>query len=193
MVILKDWPFNTDIQQLHLLSENVSGVVEAKDVLLELNLMIKKSPVPAVGLAAPQISIFKKAAIINVPGFNKLELINPIITKYSGNYFNFEEGCLSLPGIGVSTHRFSEIELTNYRVEEGVLVPETLTIYAGKNQSNTSRLYLAAIQHEVAHLYGHLMIDQDVRIKPVEYPSKPERNSRCPCNSGKKYKHCCGK
>ncbi|MGB2984925.1 MAG: SEC-C metal-binding domain-containing protein [Phycisphaerae bacterium] len=30
-------------------------------------------------------------------------------------------------------------------------------------------------------------------IEPIHADAKPKRNDPCPCGSGKKYKHCCGK
>jgi preprotein translocase subunit SecA len=30
-------------------------------------------------------------------------------------------------------------------------------------------------------------------IDPIRSEEKPKRNDPCPCGSGKKYKHCCGK
>ena len=30
-------------------------------------------------------------------------------------------------------------------------------------------------------------------VEPIHAADKPKRNDPCPCGSGKKYKHCCGK
>jgi hypothetical protein len=30
-------------------------------------------------------------------------------------------------------------------------------------------------------------------VDPIRSDAKPRRNALCPCGSGKKYKHCCGK
>jgi preprotein translocase subunit SecA len=30
-------------------------------------------------------------------------------------------------------------------------------------------------------------------VEPISGETKPKRNDPCPCGSGKKYKHCCGK
>lgn len=30
-------------------------------------------------------------------------------------------------------------------------------------------------------------------VEPIRTDAKPRRNDPCPCGSGKKYKHCCGK
>ncbi len=30
-------------------------------------------------------------------------------------------------------------------------------------------------------------------VEPIHVEKQPKRNDPCPCGSGKKYKHCCGK
>ena len=35
--------------------------------------------------------------------------------------------------------------------------------------------------------------DEEIEVKPVRNDNKVGRNDPCPCGSGKKYKHCCGK
>ena len=30
-------------------------------------------------------------------------------------------------------------------------------------------------------------------VEPIQSETKPKRNDKCPCGSGKKYKQCCGK
>jgi preprotein translocase subunit SecA len=30
-------------------------------------------------------------------------------------------------------------------------------------------------------------------VEPIHVEKHPQRNDPCPCGSGKKYKHCCGK
>ncbi len=30
-------------------------------------------------------------------------------------------------------------------------------------------------------------------VEPIHTEKQPKRNDPCPCGSGKKYKHCCGK
>lgn len=36
-------------------------------------------------------------------------------------------------------------------------------------------------------------VDGDAKVVQVVSPPRPGRNSMCGCNSGKKYKHCCGR
>jgi preprotein translocase subunit SecA len=55
---------------------------------------------------------------------------------------------------------------------------------------------LASIQHDVAHGIYHVGIAKETPQKKKEavmVGKKVGRNDPCPCGSGKKYKHCCGK
>jgi preprotein translocase subunit SecA len=55
---------------------------------------------------------------------------------------------------------------------------------------------LASIQHDVAHSIYHVGIAKEAPQKKKEAVmagKKVGRNDLCPCGSGKKYKHCCGK
>ena len=49
-----------------------------------------------VGLAAPQVGILKRVAVINI-GDGNIELVNPVVVAFSGEQRE-EEGCLSCPG-----------------------------------------------------------------------------------------------
>jgi preprotein translocase subunit SecA len=55
---------------------------------------------------------------------------------------------------------------------------------------------LASIQHDVVHSIYHVGIAKEAPQKKKEavpVGKKVGRNDPCPCGSGKKYKHCCGK
>jgi len=54
---------------------------------------------------------------------------------------------------------------------------------------------LASIQHDVVHSIYHVTISKEPPRKKqaVVAGKKVGRNAPCPCGSGKKYKHCCGK
>lgn len=109
-----------------------------------------------VGLAAPQIGIGKRIAVIDITSgedeSQKLVLINPEIIKTEGSQTG-EEGCLSLP-----TFR------------ETVTRPKTVTIRAqdgkGKVYEMTGEDLLArAFLHETDHLHGKLYINH---ISPLK-------------------------
>lgn len=103
-----------------------------------------------VGLAAPQVGILKRAAIIDV-GDGVIELINPEITEQSGSQTG-SEGCLSVPDV------WGEVER-----------PNVVTVKAqdrnGKWFKITGEELLArAFCHEIEHLDGKLFLDRVIRF-----------------------------
>ena len=102
-----------------------------------------------VGLAAPQIGVSKKIAVIDVSnGENpqdKLVLINPRIVHVEGRQQG-EEGCLSIPGFREQVRRGKRVTLRaqNAKGEEFEKMGEDLL----------ARAFL----HETDHLYGKLYI-----------------------------------
>src|SRR5215467_4498406 len=102
-----------------------------------------------VGLAAPQIGISRKIAVIDVSNgenpADKLVLINPEVMRVEGKQVG-EEGCLSIPG-------FRE------QVKRGKRVTVRAQDAKGEFFEMTGEDLLArAFQHETDHLYGRLYI-----------------------------------
>ena len=102
-----------------------------------------------VGLAAPQIGVGKKIAVIDVSnGENpddKLVLINPKILHVEGKQVG-EEGCLSIPGFREQVRRGKRVTVRaqNAKGDEFEMTGEDLL----------ARAFL----HETDHLYGRLYI-----------------------------------
>lgn len=109
-----------------------------------------------IGLAAPQISISKRIAVVDLSfgktAKDKLVLINPEVTFTEGRQVE-EEGCLSLPDI-----------------REKVVRPEKVKVkaqdVAGKwFEVEGDELLARALLHEIDHLDGVLFIDRISRLK----------------------------
>jgi peptide deformylase len=109
-----------------------------------------------VGLAAPQIGIAKKIAVIDCSnGENpdeKLVLINPKILHVEGKQVG-EEGCLSIPGFREQVRRGKRVTVRaqNAKGEEFEMTGEDLL----------ARAFL----HETDHLYGRLYITHVSALK----------------------------
>ena len=99
-----------------------------------------------VGLAAPQVGILKRIAVIDV-GDGPINLINPEIIAVEGSYID-EEGCLSLPGEAGNVERPYKVTVRalNEKGEEFILTGE--------------ELLARALCHEIDHLDGVLFIDK---------------------------------
>jgi len=109
-----------------------------------------------VGLAAPQIGISRKIAVIDISNAenpaDKLVLINPRIVKVEGKQEG-EEGCLSIPG-------FRE------QVRRGKRVTVRAQNAGGEFFEKTGEDLLArAFQHETDHLFGRLYISHISALK----------------------------
>ena len=99
-----------------------------------------------VGLAAPQVGILRRIAVIEVEEGKVYELINPKIIAYSGEQVG-NEGCLSNPGKYGTVKRPMAVTVraTNRHGEEYELVGR--------------ELLARAICHECDHLDGKLYTD----------------------------------
>ena len=107
-----------------------------------------------IGLAAIQVAYAKKVLILNIPQEdgeqpkeNLLEIINPILTRKSGESV-YQEGCLSVPSFYEDITRFEKVSI-NYQDRDG-----------NTKQLDADGLLSIAIQHEIDHLNGILFIDK---------------------------------
>jgi preprotein translocase subunit SecA len=71
---------------------------------------------------------------------------------------------------------------------------QPLVVYKREGHASFEAL-LAGIQHDVVHSIYRVGIAREAPKKKEAVPvgKKVGRNDPCPCGSGKKYKHCCGK
>ncbi len=106
-----------------------------------------------VGLAAVQVGIDKQLAVVDV-GDGLIKLINPAILKREGSEIQ-EEGCLSVPGARVKVKRAKKI-VVSFLNENGEI-----------KQVKAENLLARAIQHELDHLSGTLIIDYLNPIKKI--------------------------
>jgi len=100
----------------------------------------------AAGLAAPQLGLKKRIAVIGLED-KVYVLINPKITKKSRQKEKGQEGCLSLPGVYVNVKRPKEVEIEFLNRK-------------GETQKIKAKDFLARVmQHEIDHLNGRLIVD----------------------------------
>lgn len=104
------------------------------------------------GLAAPQVGILRRIAVVEVEEGQVIELINPKIVAFAGEQEE-QEGCLSIPGRWGITKR-----------------PRHVTVRAVNRHGETfevsgSDLLARALCHEIDHLDGKLFTDCVVRYE----------------------------
>jgi peptide deformylase len=112
---------------------------------------------PGIGLAAIQVGVPKRLIVLDVSDEEDeprpLTLFNPEILKLGDATRVHEEGCLSIPDFRVEIERPASLVL-GYIDREGK--PQEL---------KAEGLLATAIQHEVDHLNGKLIIDFLSRLK----------------------------
>ena len=111
---------------------------------------------PGVGLAAPQVGVSKRLAVIDIGSRDEkyplIVLVNPHIVSSEGE-IEFEEGCLSIPEYTAKVRRSEK------------LVVRAQDRQGSKVEIEAGGLLAIALQHEIDHLDGLLLID---RISPIK-------------------------
>ncbi len=106
---------------------------------------------PGVGLAAPQIGVNKKIAIIDLSvGADPaavLVLVNPVVLEASGDQQE-EEGCLSVPDLTEKVIRPARVRV---RAADGS---------GSLREIEGTGLLARALCHETDHLNGLLFVDR---------------------------------
>jgi len=134
---------------------------------------------PGVGLAAPQVGIGRRVIVLDIhgedeePGNRLLRLINPVIAEREGE-ITWEEGCLSVPDLTAPVKRARRVLVRAWTPDEREIELEGEDLLA------------VALQHEIDHLDGKLVLDHLSRLKRDLYRSrrrKLERQGR-PASSG---------
>jgi len=112
---------------------------------------------PGVGLAAVQVGVPRRLIVLDTAKDKAppkpLVLINPEIVTLGSELRMHEEGCLSIPDVQVEIERPSTVTI-RYLDREGK--PQEL---------KAEGLLATAIQHEIDHLDGKLIIDFLSRLK----------------------------
>ncbi len=124
---------------------------------------------PGVGLAAPQVNLSIRLIVMDaglyktdypeVEGFNRV-LINPRIVKEEGEEWEFNEACLSLPG------------LAEYVMRKPIITLKYQDENFDKHEEVIDGMAARIIQHEHDHLEGILFIDHVSSLKKVLLKNK---------------------
>lgn len=122
---------------------------------------------PGIGLAATQVNIHLRIVVIDVSQEkdDPLCLINPQIVADEGSE-EYEEGCLSVPGIYESVERAETIKVKALNRDGESFVLET------------DGLLAVCIQHELDHLEGKLFVDYLSPLKRNRIKKKMEKQQK---------------
>jgi len=142
------------------IDENIRNLITKMEEILDKN--------NGVGLAAPQIGENKRIFITKVPGDILRVFINPEIIQTSQELENYEEGCLSIPGVWAKVVRPTAIAMQAWDSKGKVFRVDVEGILA------------RVIQHEFDHLNGILFTDRldekqrEKALKVYDRKNKPK-------------------
>jgi peptide deformylase len=141
------------LRPIHLLSSPVlrqhSDEVEVVDETVQTlvqDLFDTMHAADGIGLAANQVGLARRVAVVHAGDDPALVLINPVIVEREGKEKE-EEGCLSIPDIFGDVNRAERI------------VVETTDLDGERVRHELTDLTARAVQHEIDHLDGVLFLD----------------------------------
>ena len=122
-----------------------------------------------IGLAAPQVGVSRRVIVLDVninEGDNHpvLMLANPEITRAEGSE-ELEEGCLSVPEFTTVIKRSAEVTVKGLDRDGKEVTIEAASLLA------------IALQHEIDHLDGKLILDRASSIKREFYKKRLKKNT----------------
>jgi peptide deformylase len=122
---------------------------------------------PGVGLAATQVDVHKRVIVIDITETRDqlLVLVNPTILETRG-ISDFEEGCLSVPGI------FEKIERAEW------IKVRALDKGAQPFELEASGLLSVCIQHEMDHLEGKVFVEYLSRLKQTRILARIKKQEK---------------
>jgi len=122
---------------------------------------------PGIGLAATQVDVHQQVIVMDISeDKSKLQVfINPRILQADGLQ-EFEEGCLSVPGIFEIVKRPEKITV------------EALDIEGKKFKLNADGLLAVCIQHEMDHLKGKVFVEYLSQLKQIRIKNKMKKRLR---------------
>jgi peptide deformylase len=122
-----------------------------------------------IGLAACQIGVSRRVVVLDVspmdPQHSFFALINPEIISEEGD-IDHEEGCLSVPDCLEKVKRKEKVCVRG-------LSPEGMEI-----EIKGDGILAIALQHEIDHINGVLILDRVSRLKREIYRNKLKKEKR---------------
>lgn len=126
-------------------AKRVSSVDKSIQKLID-NMIDTMREASGVGLAAPQVGVSLRIAVIEIPDEEVITLINPEIVKRYGER-TLDEACLSIPGYHGTITRSVQVKV------------KALDRNGKAIRIKGEELLAQALEHEIDHLNGVLYID----------------------------------
>ena len=153
-------------ERLRTVAKPVTEVTDKHRTLIN-NMLETMYDAPGIGLAATQINVHERILVIDISEekIDPIVLINPEILEKDGDQ-EFDEGCLSVPGIYETVHRAENVRVKALNAK-------------GENfEMHAEGLLAVCIQHEMDHLLGKLFVDYLSQLKKQRIRKKLEKQQR---------------
>lgn len=123
---------------------------------------------PGVGLAAPQIGVMLRLAVVDGAGDGKapLRMANPEIIDASAILREHDEASPNLPGVSATIRRPRGVSVRYLDEHGGVVCKDLVSIWA------------TSVQHQIDHLNGRMYIDHLTPVKRRMLVAKSRKKTR---------------
>jgi len=152
--------------RLHSVAKPVQAVDERIRKLVD-DMAETMYAAPGIGLAATQVNVHERVIVIDISEDSKdlRVLINPEFIAKSGE-IEWEEGCLSVPGIYDKVHRAEKIRV------------RALNRDGQAYEFDADGLLAVCVQHEMDHLMGRVFVEYLSRLKQIRIKTKLVKQER---------------
>ncbi len=138
-----------------VLKKRADEVTDIDGRLVELadEMLLTMHEAQGLGLAAPQVGVGRRLFVYEIGESGPRAIVNPVIDEADGEW-EYEEGCLSVPGMYFPITRAKRVHVTGFDLDGNEVSIEA--------EDMEAKLY----QHELDHLDGRLLLellDEDQR------------------------------
>ncbi|MDE2387530.1 MAG: peptide deformylase [Betaproteobacteria bacterium] len=153
-------------ERLHTVAVPVTQVTDEIRLLLK-DMTETMYAAPGIGLAATQVDVHERIIVIDTSETRDqlLVLINPEIIANHG-LSDYEEGCLSVPGIYGKVQRAESVTVKALNAQGESFVMDA------------DGLLAVCIQHEMDHLAGKVFVEYWSRLKQVRTLARLKKKQR---------------
>lgn len=152
--------------RLRTKAKPVNKVTDKHRTLIS-NMLETMYDAPGIGLAATQVNVHERILVIDISEEKNepIVLINPELLEKEGDQ-EFDEGCLSVPGIYETLHRAEKVRV------------KALNQKGESFEMDAHGLLAVCIQHEMDHLEGKLFVDYLSQLKKQRIRKKLEKQQK---------------
>ncbi len=141
-------------KRLRMVSEEVTEITD--DIrAIWADMIDTMDAVPGVGLAAPQIGVSLRLAVVDVTPdrSRRIRMANPLVIEASDTLRSHEEGSPCLPGVSAKLKRPRKVSV-RFLNENGVIM-----------RRDFEDLEATSVQHQIDHLNGKLFFHRLSKVK----------------------------